>query len=180
MSVVPTSFPPAVTQWIAFTSSLQGRDKLIRTVQYFCKFYAWFLERKGAPKADFARYAGVTSSLSTTRKAIRVGKFVDQFQSALKAHASIADDLTRWFAVLKAVSYGLWLIFDLQQYVRIKSKEDEAKRAELQLLQRGERAGAAAVWWLRWLRWLRWCGASRGPEPVIRTSSILVALPNPS
>lgn len=61
----------SVDQLIRFTAQTAGRDKVYRTLQYACRFLAWFQLRKGAPNNAFRPvefFQNVEFLMSITRK----------------------------------------------------------------------------------------------------------------
>ncbi|KAK6599047.1 peroxisomal biogenesis factor 11 [Botrytis cinerea] len=48
-------YHPSVAHYLKFVATTVGRDKLLRTLQYFSRFYAWYLLRtNGTPTAAIA------------------------------------------------------------------------------------------------------------------------------
>lgn len=64
---------------------LVGRDKFMRTIQYFARFYSWYLLRLNATAAEIAPWDTAKKQLGLIRKALRLGKFVEHFKAAAQA-----------------------------------------------------------------------------------------------
>jgi len=79
---------PTISQGLKFGGTTLGRDKVsniifvsiipyrqmdqtYRAVQYFARFYAWYLLNKG-DKTDAARWTALKSHLGTARKRMRL------------------------------------------------------------------------------------------------------------
>jgi len=77
-------FHPTVSQCLKFGGTTLGRDKTYRAVQYFARFYAWYLLTKG-DKTDAARWSALKLHLGTARKLMRLGKPIEHLQAALRA-----------------------------------------------------------------------------------------------
>ncbi|KAF7784423.1 hypothetical protein Agabi119p4_588 [Agaricus bisporus var. burnettii] len=102
---------PAVTQSLKYGGTTLGRDKAYRAVQYFARFYAWYLLSTGN-KEEAARWASLKSQLGTGRKLMRLGKPMEHLQAALRASLSpgpISETLT---TVARQIAYFGYLTYD--------------------------------------------------------------------
>ena len=61
-------YHPLVTHYLKFASTTAGRDKLLRTIQYFARFYSWFVHRRAAAAT------ALTSLTHTTATALAPAK----------------------------------------------------------------------------------------------------------
>ncbi|KAF9452650.1 peroxisomal biogenesis factor 11 [Macrolepiota fuliginosa MF-IS2] len=77
-------FHPAVSHSLKYGGTTLGRDKAYRALQYFARFYAWYLLTKGN-KEEASRWANLKTHLGTARKLMRLGKPIEHLQAALKA-----------------------------------------------------------------------------------------------
>jgi len=109
---------PAVTNTLKVWSTTVGRDKTYRAIQYFSRFLAWYLYRKGYTKETVARYANLKSTLGQSRKLMRMGKFLEHFQAAIKA-VELRDPILKLTAVGRQLSYGAFLIHDSLAWAHI-------------------------------------------------------------
>ncbi|KAK0554774.1 Peroxisomal membrane protein PMP27 [Tilletia horrida] len=107
---------PYLSQTLRFWSTTVGRDKTYRAVQYAARFLAWYEYRKGASKETVARLQALKSSIGLSRKLMRVGKFLEHFQAAIKATA-IQDPVVSYLAIGRQLGYALYLIHDTLQWV---------------------------------------------------------------
>ncbi|KAF4623095.1 hypothetical protein D9613_001914 [Agrocybe pediades] len=104
-------FHPAVSQGLKFGGTTLGRDKTYRAIQYFARFYAWYLLSKG-DKLDAARWTALKGHLGTARKLMRLGKPLEHLQAALRASLSsgpIEETLT---TVARQIGYFGYLSYD--------------------------------------------------------------------
>jgi len=94
-------------------SSPVGRDKLLRTLQYFSRFLAWYLYRTNRPQASIAPFDAVKKQFSVTRKLMRVGKFVEHFKAAaIASDAKALDPVLRYCAVGRQLGYAGYMLLD--------------------------------------------------------------------
>lgn len=68
----------------------------MRTIQYFSRFYAWYLYRLNATPAEIAPYDIAKKQLGLIRKALRLGKFVEHFKAAAQAWDAKAGTSIQW------------------------------------------------------------------------------------
>jgi peroxin-11B len=95
-----------------------GRDKLLRTLQYFARFYAWYLYRTNHPTSQIKTYDAIKKQFGLTRKLMRVGKFVENFKAAAEAmDKKTLDPVLRYCAVGRQLGYGIYLCLDPITYV---------------------------------------------------------------
>ena len=94
-----------------------GRDKLLRTVQYFSRFLAWYTYRTNHPASTVAIYDGLKKNFGSVRKAMRLGKFVEHFKAAaIAADAKSTDPVLKYLAVGRQLGYAFYLTFDAMTY----------------------------------------------------------------
>ena len=106
-------YHPVLTHYLRFVSTTVGRDKALRTLQYFSRFYAWYLYRTNATPAAIAPFAAIKKQFGLARKAIRLGKNVEHFKAAAVAADNKAlDPVSRYAAVGRQLAYGMYLTFD--------------------------------------------------------------------
>ena len=97
-----------------------GRDKLLRTLQYFSRFYAWYLLRTNNPARVIAPFEAIKKQFGLTRKALRLGKNVEHFKAAAAAADSkTMDPVLKYCAVGRQLGYGAYLSLDAVTYVCI-------------------------------------------------------------
>ena len=111
--------PSSVSRAIANTLfSTVGRDKLLRTLQYFSRFYAWYLFRTNNPARLIAPYEAIKKQFGLTRKALRLGKNVEHFKAAASAvDSKNMDPVLKYCAVGRQLGYAMYLSLDAVTYV---------------------------------------------------------------
>lgn len=57
----------------------------MRTIQYFSRFYSWYLYRLNATPAEIAPWNTAKKQLGLIRKALRIGKFIEHLRAAAVA-----------------------------------------------------------------------------------------------
>ncbi|KAI4871033.1 peroxisomal biogenesis factor 11 [Hypoxylon rubiginosum] len=110
-------YHPTVSHYLKFVATTAGRDKLLRTVQYFARFYAWYLLRTNGTKGEVAPWDALKKQLGLARKLLRVGKNVEHFKAAAVAADSskvgLPDPVLRYAAVGRQLGYAGYLTLDL-------------------------------------------------------------------
>ncbi|KAI0133525.1 peroxisomal biogenesis factor 11 [Xylariales sp. AK1849] len=107
-------YHPTVSHYLKFVATTVGRDKLLRTLQYFSRFYAWYLLRTNGTKAEIAPYEVIKKQFGLTRKLLRVGKNIEHLKAAATAADSKnLDPVLRYTTVGRQLGYAGYLTFDL-------------------------------------------------------------------
>jgi peroxin-11B len=97
-----------------------GRDKILRTLQYFSRFLAWYLYRTNRPQSAITPFDATKKTFGATRKLMRVGKFVEHFRAAAVASdAKSMDPVLRVTAVGRQLGYAFYMLFDNACVVRL-------------------------------------------------------------
>ncbi|KAJ5093883.1 hypothetical protein N7478_003116 [Penicillium angulare] len=106
---------PALAHWLRFVATTVGRDKLLRTIQYFSRFYAWYLYRTNKPQSAIDPYNAVKKQFGTTRKILRVGKWAEHLKAASIALDNKApiDPVLRYLSVGRQLGYAGYLSIDM-------------------------------------------------------------------
>ncbi|KAK7463711.1 Peroxisomal membrane protein PMP27 [Stygiomarasmius scandens] len=102
---------PTVSQSLKYGSTTLGRDKAYRAIQYFARFYAWYLLSRGDKDAA-ARWSALKTHLGTARKLLRLGKPVEHLQAALRACLSTGPPVEQITTIARQISYFGYLTFD--------------------------------------------------------------------
>lgn len=106
-------YHPSVAHYLKFLSTTIGRDKLLRTIQYFARFYAWYLLRTDATPAAIAPWAATKKQFGLIRKFLRLGKNVEHLKAAaVAADAKSMDPVLRYAAVGRQLGYAGYLSCD--------------------------------------------------------------------
>jgi len=107
-------YHPALAHYLKFVATTVGRDKLLRTVQYFARFYAWYLLRTNQPKAAIQPWETAKKQFGLVRKVLRAGKNVEHLKAAaVAADNKNADPVLRYAAVGRQLGYFGYLSLDL-------------------------------------------------------------------
>ncbi|KAL1927942.1 hypothetical protein VTP01DRAFT_3347 [Rhizomucor pusillus] len=77
-----------------FLATTTGREKLCRLVQYFSRFYAFYLYRSGAPKDVIQRWSDLKQHIGNARKFFRLFKQLEFAQAGIKSLA-LKDEVLR-------------------------------------------------------------------------------------
>ncbi|KAK8182237.1 peroxisomal biogenesis factor 11 [Phyllosticta citribraziliensis] len=106
-------YHPTISHYLKFVATTVGRDKFLRTLQYFSRFYAWYLYRTNHSAAAIAPFDAVKKAFGTTRKILRLGKFVEHFKAAaLAADSKALDPVLKYCAVGRQLGYAGYMCFD--------------------------------------------------------------------
>lgn len=104
---------------LTHSSPIVGRDKLLRTLQYFSRFYAWYLLRTNSPVRFIAPWEAIKKQFGLSRKLLRVGKNVEHFKAAaMAADSKTMDPVLKYCAVGRQLGYAMYLSFDMIAYVK--------------------------------------------------------------
>lgn len=112
-------YHPTVSHYLKFVATTTGRDKVLRLLQYFARFYAWYLLRTNATRAEIAPYEGIKKSFGQARKLLRVGKNVEHVRAAAVAFDSLTtaksggDPVLRYAALGRQLGYAGYLTADM-------------------------------------------------------------------
>jgi peroxin-11B len=131
-------YHPAVAHYLKFAATTVGRDKLLRTIQYFARFYAWYLFRTNGSKAEIAPWDTLKKQFGLTRKILRAGKNLEHLKAAATAADSkTMDPVLRYTTVGRQLGYAGYLTLDLltvldamnvRKWQRAKTAQREAYR----------------------------------------------------
>jgi len=134
---LPTS-SPTVAHFLKYVATTVGRDKLLRTLQYFSRFYAWYLFRTNNPQSSIAPFEAIKKQFGLTRKIMRLGKFVEHIKAAAVAtDAKNMDPVLRFCAVGRQLGYAAYMTLDnitaidaigIKKFQNIKKLQKEAYR----------------------------------------------------
>lgn len=111
---------PLFDDWIKFTSTTVGRDKMYRLIQYSTKWLAYSLEQQQQQqtadgKDHIVRLQRLSSAVGMARKLFRLGKPIDFLQTILKS-VSLKDDVIRICAIGRSAFLAGWLTLDSIQW----------------------------------------------------------------
>ena len=105
---------PAVSHYLKFVATTVGRDKLLGTLQYFARFYAWYLLRTNQPKTAIQPWETLKKQFGMVRKVLRAGKNVEHLKAAaVAADAKTMDPVLRYTTVGRQLGYAGYLTLDM-------------------------------------------------------------------
>ncbi|KAI7861485.1 peroxisomal biogenesis factor 11 [Spinellus fusiger] len=87
-----------------FLATTAGREKACRLVQYFARFYVFYLLRTNGPQAAVQRWSELKSHLGNARKFFRLMKPVEFAHTGIKS-LSIKDETIRAGTFVKQFGY---------------------------------------------------------------------------
>lgn len=99
------------------SSHAVGRDKVLRTIQYFARFYAWYLYRTNNPSSSIQPWTAIKTQFGLTRKIMRVGKFVEHLRLGSELYNSAVksgngDKVSQYLQILRQIGYAGYLLCD--------------------------------------------------------------------
>ncbi|CRG84068.1 hypothetical protein PISL3812_01407 [Talaromyces islandicus] len=108
-------YHPSVAHYLRFVATTLGRDKVLRTLQYFARFYSWYLFRTNNTKAAIAPWDALKKQFGLTRKVLRAGKFVEHLKAAAVAfdNKNPADPVLKNLAIGRQLGYAGYLGLDV-------------------------------------------------------------------
>jgi hypothetical protein len=109
-------YHPAVSHYLKFVATTVGRDKLLRTIQYFARFFAWYLLRTNRPQTAIAPWETIKKQFGLVRKVLRAGKNVEHLRAAASAtvDAKLANDPVLQYATVgRQLGYAGYLTMDM-------------------------------------------------------------------
>jgi len=118
MATAAVIYHPTITHYLKFVATTQGRDKILRTLQYFSRFYAWYLLRTNASPKEIAPFEAIKKQFGLARKLMRVGKNVEHFKAAaLASDQRGGDPVLKYLAVGRQLGYAGYLSLDAVTYL---------------------------------------------------------------
>ncbi|KAJ5588511.1 hypothetical protein N7537_011189 [Penicillium hordei] len=145
---------------LTFIATTAGRDKILRTLQYFSRFYSWYLHRANRPQSAVDPINAIKKQLEITRKVLRIGSFIEKFHAASIAlnRKSPVDPVLRYLTVGHHLGYGAYLALDtftvidsigVRKMANIKSVQNSGYRAWMAGLTCSVGAGIYSLWKLQ-------------------------------
>ncbi|RFU29925.1 hypothetical protein B7463_g6411, partial [Scytalidium lignicola] len=126
-------YHPTVAHYLKFIATTVGRDKLLRTIQYFSRFYAWYLLRTNGSPAEIAPFEAIKKQFGLARKLLRVGKNVEHFKSAaVAADSKSLDPFVKYCTVGRQLGYAGYLTLDMATYLDAAGIRPNAAAKRLQ------------------------------------------------
>jgi len=126
-------YHPAVGHFNRFVATTVGRDKTLRTIQYFSRFLAWYVYRTNHPQRTVEVFTALKNNFAGVRKCLRLGKFIEHFKAAaLAADSKSMDPVLKYLAVGRQLGYAGYMLMDNLTYLDFAGvrKFDGAKRLQ--------------------------------------------------
>ncbi|KIW15602.1 hypothetical protein PV08_05650 [Exophiala spinifera] len=138
-------YHPAVTHYLRYVATTVGRDKVLRTIQYFARFYSWYLYRTNNPTSAIQPWTVVKTQLGLTRKILRIGKFVEHLRAGSEIYdaavkSSNGDKITQYLQILRQIGYAGYLLFDMMTVLDAMGVKKDPRVKNIQ-------ATAFRFWW---------------------------------
>ncbi|OGM42639.1 peroxin PEX11-2 [Aspergillus bombycis] len=110
----PRDGHPALAHCLRFAATTVGRDKLLRTAQYFSQFYIWQLYRRKHQPSAIDSYIALWTQLGTTRKILRIGNFLENLQTLARvlSNKNPSEPVLKFLAIGGQLGFGGYLVFD--------------------------------------------------------------------
>ncbi|KUI62214.1 Peroxisomal membrane protein PMP27 [Cytospora mali] len=126
-------YHPSVAHYQRFVATTVGRDKILRTLQYFARFYAWYLYRTNGSPKEIAPWDAIKKQFGLIRKVMRVGKNIEHLKAAAvaaDAKAGTIDPVLKYATVGKQLGYAGYLTLDMATVLDAAGirKSESAKR----------------------------------------------------
>jgi peroxin-11B len=131
-------YHPSLAHYLKYASTTIGRDKLLRTIQYFARFYAWYLLRTNGLNTTIASFSTLKAQLGLVRKVLRFGKNIEHLKLAAQASdARGGDPILKAATVGRQLGYAGYLTMDagtlldslgVKKSLRAKRLQTEAYR----------------------------------------------------
>lgn len=132
MAVDALVYHPAVAHYLKFVATTVGRDKLMRTLQYFSRFYAWYLYRTNATPAAIKPFEAIKKQFGLARKLLRIGKNIEHFKAAkVASDRKDGDVVLKYAAVGRQLGYGMYLTLDAATYLDAAGIRPSARAKDL-------------------------------------------------
>lgn len=95
-----------------------GREKVMRTLQYWSRFFAFYLYRAGYSKETVAFWKNLQTQLATSRKLFRVGKPLTHAKLGVSAYANKNEDLILRLATIgRQIGYFGYMTLDTVMWI---------------------------------------------------------------
>lgn len=103
-----------------YLNTTTGREKLCRLIQYFARFYAFYLYRCNAPYAEVERWANLKQHIGNGRKLFRLLKPVEFVQAAAQC-LDASDEVLHVTGIVKHLGNALYYSSEVFVLVRFDS-----------------------------------------------------------
>lgn len=113
-------YHPSFRRAVAFLDKLACREKVLRLVQYFLRFLAFYLARKGFLAETTALVKLLQKNMQFLRKAFRALKPLSHLEEAAKAFDNkLVDPVLRYLTVVRNLAYFFYLGLDQVTWLKL-------------------------------------------------------------
>jgi len=153
-------YHPSVAHYLRFINTTVGRDKALRTMQFFARFYAWYLFRTNRSKSAIEPWEAIKKHFGMARRILRIGKFIENLKAAAVAYdnKNPVDSVLRHLAVGRQLGYAGYLGLEtiatvdalgIKKFAAAKRLQNSAYRAWFAGLLCSLSAGFYTLWRLQ-------------------------------
>src|SRR4051794_38268776 len=100
-----------ITKAVKFLETTNGRDKIVRTIQYGSRFLSWYLANHNQLDTS-KKFGTLENAASMARKIFRFAKSIAHFQSALVTFKEEQDFVVQITTVIQQLCLAFWLLYD--------------------------------------------------------------------
>ncbi|KAL9060592.1 MAG: hypothetical protein Q9162_000543 [Coniocarpon cinnabarinum] len=141
-------YHPTVSHYLKFVATTVGRDKVMRLLQYFARFYAWYLYRTNNPPSSIAPFEALKKHFGLIRKSLRLGKSVEHLKAAAQAYdakPSALDPILRFCAIGRQLGYAGYMFSDNVHFIHATGIQTFEKSNAARWQERAYRAWFAGL-----------------------------------
>ncbi|KAJ1918280.1 Peroxisomal membrane protein PMP27 [Mycoemilia scoparia] len=109
---------PFIQSYIKYTTTIIGRDKAYRFIQYASRFLVYIFLKYDFSKDIVTKTKNVQLAMGQTRKILRLGRFIDSLNLAIKSAKVDGDTFVTTMATLNKVAMAGYLFFDALNLLR--------------------------------------------------------------
>ncbi|KAG7886575.1 hypothetical protein KL938_000228 [Ogataea parapolymorpha] len=114
------TYHPTLTKLINFLETNNGRDKLLRTLQYVTKLLAYYLLRTGSSVNNYYLVRRLQDLFTLSRKPLRALKPLKHLKAlSVTVDNELGDGYTKLFESVKQASYSLYYGFDTVHWLKM-------------------------------------------------------------
>lgn len=123
---------PALTHTVKFLETTAGRDKALRVIQYWSRFFSYVLFRKGYSPQAVAQWKHLQAIVGLSRKLFRAGKPFSFAKSAAVAYENRTQDpLLRLTSVVRSLAYAVYMATDTVTWINVSGARKLARGPEI-------------------------------------------------
>ncbi|GME68936.1 unnamed protein product [[Candida] boidinii] len=113
-------YHPVVTKLLKFLDSSASREKLLRLLQYLCRFLTYYTFRRNVNIETIQLIKKIQSSIAISRKPLRFLKNLPHLKNLNKIYSNeLLDSTIRIGDLIKNFGYALYFQFDTLQWLKL-------------------------------------------------------------